>query len=132
VVSHVPRSRLEAALRDPIAWASLFPYIQTVEVVKVTGDSQRVRLVFTGMDRPIIVSVKTPGEHIDRLRFNAGHNAPIMFWGWWNLSQHYDGTRISLYLVIDKGQWPEAMGERLYAPERIAEAVLGLENAALK
>ena len=131
-VARAPREKIESVLRDPVAWGSLFPLIQTVDVLETNGDSQRIRLVFTGSDRPVIVTVKTPGERIDRLRFDAGHNMPVMFWGWWNLSNHHDGTRIALYLVINKKQWPGDMGERLLAPERIAEAVLGLEQAALK
>ena len=42
------------------------------------------------------------------------------------------GTRVRLYLVINKRQWPGDLGERILAPERIAQAVLGLEQAALK
>lgn len=40
-------------------------------------------------------------------------------------------TRVTLHFIIRKRQWPGDMGERVHAPERIAEAVLGLEKAAL-
>jgi hypothetical protein len=132
VVSSAPRIKIESVLRDPVAWAHLFPLIQTVDVIEAAGGSQQVRLVFADWDRPVLVAVKIPGERFDKLRFDAGHNAPIMFWGWWNLSQHHSGTRVSLYLVINKAHWPGDMGERLLAPERIAQAVLGLEQAALR
>jgi hypothetical protein len=131
VLSTVPRAQIEGVLRDPASWAKLFPLIQSVDVQAV-GDSQQLRLVFTGWDRPVVVTVKMPGERLDRLRFDAGPNAPIMFWGWWNLSSHEAGTRIRLYLTINKRQMPPDMGERLLAPERMAEAVLGLEQAALR
>lgn len=132
VVSSVPRSEIESVLRNPASWAKLFPFIQTVDVLEASGGTQQVRLLFAGWEHPITVTVKIPREHIDRLRFDAGHNAPVMFWGWWNLSNHYAGTRVTLYLVINKRQWPEEMGERFLAPERIAESVLGLEQAALQ
>jgi hypothetical protein len=132
VASSASRLKIESVLRDPASWANLFPLIKTVDVLEAVGGSQQVRLVFADWDRPVIVTVNTPGERIDRLRFDAGHNAPIMFWGWWNLSQHHAGTRVRLYLVINKRQWPGDLGERILAPERIAQAVLGLEQAALK
>lgn len=131
-VARAPRTKIESVLRDPVSWANLFPQILTVDVLEATGGSQRVRLVFAGSERPVIITVNTPGERIDRLRFDAGHNGPVMFWGWWNLSPHHDGTRVALYFVINKKQWPGDLGERLLAPERIADAVLGLEQAALK
>lgn len=131
MATRAPRSQLEAILRDPVSWANLFPLVQTIDVLESTGDSQRVRLVFSGWDQPVTFSVKTPGERIDRLRFDSTHNVGIMFRGYWNLSQHHDGTRVTLHFIIKKRQWPGDMGERLHAPERIAEALLGLEKAAL-
>jgi hypothetical protein len=130
--SPVPRPRFEAVLKEPAFWVKLLPLVETVDVLDAPEGSQRLRLNFTGSDRPVVVTVNTPGERIDRIRFDAGHNAPIMFWGWWNLSYHPDGTRIQLRLFVNKKQWPGDMGERLAAPERLAEAVLALEQAAQK
>ena len=131
-VSSAPRINIESVLRDPLAWANLFPLIERVDVLEAAGGAQQVRLVFAGWDRAVIVTAKPSGERFDRLRFDAGHNAPLMFWGWWNLSPHHAGTRVTLYLVINKRQWPGDLGERLQAPEHVAQAVLGLESAALK
>lgn len=131
-VMRVPRNKIEAVLRDPVALAKLFPYIRTVKVLESTNDVQRLSLVFEGWDRPIIITMNTPREHIDRLRFDAGWNAPIMFTGWWNLSEHHDGTRVDLNFVINKRQWPMGMGDRIQAPERVASVVLDLEKEALK
>jgi len=132
MVSSVPRSEIESVLRNPASWGKLFPFIQTVDVLEAAGGKQQVRLLFAGWEQPITVTVRIPGEHIDRLRFDAGRNAPVMFWGWWDLSKHYAGTRVTFYLVINKRQWPEELAERFLAPERIAESVLGLEQAALQ
>lgn len=131
MVTRAQRGQLEAILRDPVSWSKLFPHIQTVDVLEATGDSTRIRLVFSGWDQPVTFMVKTPGDRFDRLGFESTWNVGIMFRGWWNLSLHHDGTRVTLHFVIKKGQWPVDLGERLHAPESIAEAVLGLEKVAL-
>lgn len=137
VVAHVVPLKVIDVLRDPVTWAGLLPLVQSVEVLESAPGSKRLKLAFAGWDRPLIIKANIPSEvwsndALGKSSFDAGHNAPVMFFGWWELGRHYDGTRVSLHIIMNKRQWPGDLGERFMSPERIAESLLGLEKAALK
>ena len=44
----------------------------------------------------------------------------------------HDGTRVTLRIFINPKHWPGTVAEGIFSSERMAQAVLGLEKAALK
>lgn len=140
VAARAPRDNLESALRDPKFWARVLPSVNAVEPLERTGELERVRLSFAEPDRSLTVEVKLLGKPVDptmpatTLQWNAegGNKAPVYFRGWWELKPHHDGTRVTLILFIIPKQWPGDVAEGIFSAPRMAQAVLGLEEAALK
>jgi hypothetical protein len=57
--------------------------------------------------------------------------APVYMRGEWYLTPNGDeGTRVKLTIVLDPRHWPAS--ERLFSPERMANALLDLEKVAVK
>ena len=128
---------LEPALRDPQSWARVLPSVKAVQPLQRTGELERLQLTFGEPDRSLIVTTKLSGKQVDRplqetsvlWSAEGGIKAPIYFRGSWRLQPHEDGsTRVTLLLVIIRSQWPEGMA----SAERLAQAVLDLEKAALE
>ncbi len=140
-VTRAPRERLELALGDPKFWARALPSVIAVESLERTGELERVRLSFAEPDRAVTVAVNQLwGRTVDpttsktALQWAAegGNKAPVYFLGSWELKPHHDGTRITLHLRIVPKQWPGDLAEGSFSAQRMAQAVLDLENAALK
>jgi hypothetical protein len=139
-VVNAPRDALEPALRDPQSWARALPSVMAVQPLQRSREGERVQLSFAQPDRSLTVTTKLSGKQIDQpleetsLQWNAegASKAPVYFRGSWRLRPHQDGsTRITLLLVIIPGQWPGDVAREAFAPERMAQAVLDLERAAL-
>ena len=140
-VVRTPRDSLEPALRDPKLWARTLPAVTAVEVLERTGELERVRLSFTEPDRSITVETQLFGKKSEEpLResqlqwiVEGANKAPVYFRGSWTLKPHEDGsTRVTLLLYFDLGQWPGDVSVGRFSPDRMAQAVLGLETAALE
>lgn len=141
VVARASRERLESALRDPKFWAHVLPSVNAVEPLERTGERERVRLSFAEPDRSLTVAVNQlwgkpvdPAMPVTTLQWAAegGNKAPIYFLGSWELKPHHDGTRVTLHLRIIPKEWPGGVAEGSFSAQRMAQAVLDLENAALK
>lgn len=139
VVVRAPRDTLHAALRDATFWARALPSIEAIRPMERTGELERVQLSFAGADRSLTVAVRTssaPSSQASEAavlwEVEGGDKAPVYFRGSWRLKPYSDGTRVTLHLVFNRKQWPGDVTEGMLSAERMAEAVLGLEKAALK
>lgn len=140
-VVRASRDALEPALRDPQLWARLLPAIKAVQSLERSGEQERVQLSFTEPDRSLTVTTRFAGKQPDRpmdeisrtWEAAGGTYAPIYFRGSWRLQPHEDGsTRVTLLVVMTHDQWPGDVARGMFSPERMAEAVLGLEKTARK
>lgn len=140
-VSRVPRDTLDSALRAPKFWTLALPSVSAAQPLERTGGSERVRLAFAAEpERSLAVAVKLSGKPVEptvpwtalQWIVEGGNKAPIYFRGSWKLQPHHDGTRVTMELVIDPKQWPGDVAEGIFSAQRMAQAVLGLEKAALE
>ena len=138
-VSRIPRDALERALRDPKGWAVALPSFKAIEPLGTTVQVQRARLAFAGVETPIVVTVKLAGRMTNAQTDwtsvlwspEEELKAPVYMRGEWYLAANADGgTRVRLTIVIDPRHWPGS--ERLFSSERMANALLDLERAAMK
>lgn len=139
VVVGTPRDALESALRDATFWARALPSVKAVQPLEPTGEGERVQLSFTGADHSLTVTSSPPSKPFSTGSEAAvvwvaegGNKAPVYFRGSWRLAPYPDGTRITLLLVVILNQWPGDAAEGSFSAERMAQAVLSLEKAALK
>jgi len=139
-VVRASRDALEAALRDPQAWARALPFVRAAQPLERSGEQERVQLVFAMPDRTLTVTTRFSGKQADRPMqetsrgwdAEGGTYAPVYFRGSWRLQPHADGsTRVTLLLILTHNQWPGDVTQGIISAERMAEAVLGLEKAAL-
>jgi hypothetical protein len=140
-VVRASRDTLAPALRDPQSWARALPSVKEVQPLGRAGELERVQLFFAEPDRSLTITTKLSGKQVDRplqetsLQWDAegANKAPVYFRGSWRLQPHEDGsTRVTLLLVIIRGQWPGDVAGGFFSAERLAHAVLELEKAALK
>jgi hypothetical protein len=132
---------LEPALRDPQSWARALPSVKAVQPLQGTGEVGRLQLSFGEPDRSLTVTTRLSGKQVNQplqetlLLWSAegAIKAPVYFRGSWRLQPHEDGsTRVTLLLVIIRSQWPGDAAEGMFSAERLAQAVIDLEKAALK
>lgn len=137
--SRVPRDALDAALRDPRAWAAVLPSFKAIEPLERTGDLDRAQLSFADSATPIPVTVRLAGRPVDarerstslQWQVEKDVKAPVYMRGQWFLDTTDNGSkRVKLTLVIDPRHWPGS--ETLFSAERLANALHALEKAALK
>ena len=139
VVVRAKRDVLHAALRDAMFWARALPSIEAVQPMERTGESERIQLSFAGAGHSLTVAVRTSGKPSSEgseaavlWEVESGTKAPVYFRGSWRLKPYSDGTRITLHLVLNRRQWPGDVAEGMFSAQRMANAVLELERAALK
>jgi hypothetical protein len=136
VATRVPREALEAALRDPKAWATTLPQLKAVELLSPAGDPQRAILSFGEAGAPLAVTVT---RAIDRNGQEASLvwvsekdvEAPVYMKGAWTLHPAPEGkTRMTLTLVLNPRHWPRY--ERIFNATRMARSLDAFQLAAGK
>ena len=135
-VLRTPREALERALRDPTLWARVLPSVSAVESVERTGKLERMQLSFAEPARSLTVEVRPldPTMATPSLLWSVEGDmkAPVYIRGRWDLHPYPDGTRVTLKLTIDPKHWPSDAADGVFSAQRMAQAVLDLEQAALK
>ncbi|MCC6763243.1 MAG: SRPBCC family protein [Deltaproteobacteria bacterium] len=138
-VSRLARKTLDAAFRDPMLWARVLPSVATVEPMEPAGESERVRLTFGPEPRhSFTVEVRHSDTMADPTSaatavywiVEGNNRAPVYFRGWWRVQPHHDGTRVTMTFYFDPKDWPGEETDEVFSAERIAQAVLDLDNAA--
>ena len=115
VVSRVPRPALEAALRDSVRWTRGLPSVASAQSLEPDGDRERVRLVFDAQPERSAVVSGNFGSDSRYWGAEGGNNAPVYFRGSFKLDPHYDGTRVTLVLVIDPRHWSGDAAEGVFS-----------------
>ena len=137
--SKVDRDALEAVLRDPKGWAAVLPSFMAIEPGEQVGPLGKAELTFAPPSVPIPIRVQRAGKpNNPKVPFTTliwyaegEHKAPVYMRGEWYLTPNGDeGTRVKLTIVLDPRHWPAS--ERLFSPERMANALLDLEKVAVK
>ena len=134
------RAPLEAALGEPMLWATALPSVTAVESLGREGEQQRLRLTFAGTDQSITIlarPVSRPRNSMETdtavfWHVEGGPNAAPYARGSWVIKPYPDGTRIILKLVFDPRPWRKGVGTEVFSVERAGQAVLALEKSALQ
>lgn len=138
-VLRAPREALQQVLLDAESWPRLLPELSRVEVIDTSEGDKRLRLRFGAWDQPIVVETKPHGNLVSpRLPWSTLQwiardvgSTSVLFTGAWKLRPRYEGTWVTLSLVIEPDQWPADLASRIVSADRIAAAVLALEEKAL-
>lgn len=137
-VSYLPRASLVAALTDPKDALALLPSFKSIELLEWNGKVGRARLAFAQPSPPIPVTLRLSGEpNFPNARFTSffwdveqEFKAPVYMRGEWHLGVDAgEATLVKLTIVLDPRHWPGS--ERLFSADRMVDALLGLEKAAL-
>lgn len=140
-IVRAPRESLDAVLRDPAAWARVLPSFKSIEPLERAGELDRARISFAAPERSVTVLFRRDGKisgdqttNWSSLRWDpeGGNKATVYMRGGWRLESLPNGTRVRLDLYIDPKHWPADAAEGMFSAERLANAVLDLEKAALK
>jgi hypothetical protein len=137
--SRVDREALEAVLADPRGWAAVLPSFKAIEPGEQVGKLGKAQLAFVPPSVPIPIRVQRAGRpNNPKVPFTTliwyaeeEHKAPVYMRGEWYLTPNGDeGTRVKLTIVLNPQHWPAS--DRLFSSERMANALLDLEKAAVK
>ena len=136
VATRVPRDALDAALRDPKAWATSLPLVKSVDLPPAAGDGQRAILSFDEPRAPLPVTVNRaidPKAEVTSLAWVSEKDveAPVYLRGAWTLEPAPEGkTRMTLTLVLNPRHWPRY--DHYFNATRLARSLDAFQLAAGK